>query len=132
MILVDTSVWIDYFRDANAPEVEMLDRLLGNSALGMIDLVLCELVQGIRHDSQVGAVLKELNRIYVFEACNRDLALKSATNYRRLRSLGFTPRNTIDCILATFCIENDHTLLHHDRDFDVFEKHLGLRVAHPA
>ena len=95
------------------------------------DLILAEVLQGIRDDSQFSFVLHRLADFEMFEMGGSELAIASARNYRLLRKRGITIRTTIDCLIATFCIENGHTLLHNDRDFDAFEEHLNLRVLHP-
>ncbi|MBS1813359.1 MAG: PIN domain nuclease [Acidobacteria bacterium] len=128
MILVDTSVWIDYFRDAETPEAQYLEFLLGRNVVGLVDLVLCELLRGVKTDAQARFMLSELKHAIPHQVSGTELAIKAAENFRTLRVHGFTIRSTIDCLIATYCIENEHTLLHRDRDFDAFEKHLGLMV----
>ena len=90
-----------------------------------------EVMQGIRYEAQAEKILRTLSRFEVAEIPNKRLAIAAARNYRQLRTLGITVRSTIDCIIATFCIEEKHILLHNDRDFDAFEQHLDLRVLHP-
>ncbi len=94
-------------------------------------LILCEVLQGIREDNHFAEVRDELLGFHLFEAGGKELALASALNYRALRAHGYTIRRTIDCLIATFCLQAGHELLHRDRDFDAFEKTLGLRVIHP-
>ncbi|HEX7894902.1 MAG TPA: PIN domain nuclease [Terriglobales bacterium] len=131
MVIVDTTVWIDYFRGATNPETEWLDRELSRQRLGLTDLILCEVLQGIAGDRTFELVEEELLALQVFSSGGAPMAIASARNYRKLRSRGFTVRKTIDCVIATFCIETGQQLLHRDRDFDVFENHLGLSVVHP-
>lgn len=131
MVIVDTTVWVDYLRGVDTPEVEWLDRELARQRLGLTDLILCEVLQGMASESQARRVWRELQQFEVFETGSVDLAIAAARNYRQLRSHGLTVRKTIDCLIATFCLLGDHALLHHDRDFDPFETRLGLRVVHP-
>lgn len=131
MVIVDTTVWIDYLRGTDNPETAWLDRELTNQRLGLTDLILCEVLQGIRRPDSFKAVRDALLAFEVFETGGIDLALGAALNYRTLRERGYTVRRTIDCLIATFCLEAGHTLLHRDRDFDVFEKALPLQVIHP-
>jgi len=97
----------------------------------LIDLVLCEVLQGIRDPNMFIKVRDELLTFHLFQTGGKDLAIASALNYRKLRDQGYTVRRTIDCLIASFCLEAGHELLHRDRDFDPFEKALGLRVVHP-
>jgi len=132
MVIIDTSVWVDYLRDVRTPECEWLDVEMGRQRLGLTDLILCEVLQGVRLERQFASVRDQLLRFEVFSTGGRDLAIQAAQNFRRLRTQGHTVRRTIDCLIATFCLVNDHTLLHTDRDYDPFEQSLGLRVLHPA
>ena len=128
MILVDSSVWIDYFRGDETPQVNKLEELLSTQTLAIGDLILTEVLQGFSSDKDFSEARKELTRLEVVELGGEDLAIKAAKNYRTLRKLGFTIRKTIDTIIATRCIESGYTLLHSDREFDAFETHLGLLV----
>jgi predicted nucleic acid-binding protein len=132
MIIVDTSVWIDFFAGIETLQSVWLRSVLGGPQFGLTDLILCELSQGVRDDRSFLAMRRELADLTVFDSVGEHIAVSSARNYRQLRSRGITVRKTIDCLIATFCIENDFALLHRDRDFDAFETHLGLRVIHPA
>ena len=132
MVIIDTSVWVDYLRDVRTPECEWLDVEMGRQRLGLTDLILCEVLQGVRLERQFASIRAQLLRFEVFSTGGRDLAIQAAQNFRRLRTQGHTVRRTIDCLIATFCLVNDHTLLHTDRDYDPFEQSLGLRVLHPA
>jgi predicted nucleic acid-binding protein len=127
-ILVDSSVWIDFFNDAPAPEVEILDGLLGRASIVVGDLILAEVLQGFRHDRDHDRARDALLRFPVLPMGGLDLALASAANYRALRRKGATIRKTVDCWIATFCLRENLELLHSDRDFEPFAKHLGLRV----
>jgi predicted nucleic acid-binding protein len=128
VILVDSSVWIDYFRGDETPQVNKLQALLSTHTLAIGDLILTEVLQGFSRDKDFREARKELTRLEVVELGGENLVIKAARNYRTLRKLGFTIRKTIDTIIATRCIEDGYTLLHNDADFTPFEKHLGLRV----
>jgi len=131
VIIVDTTIWIDYFRGKTNAETEWLNRELGHQTFGIADLILCEILQGVRPEAAVADVRRELQTCYLFETGGEDLAVAAAANYRKLRRHGRTVRKTIDCLIATFCITGGHLLLHRDRDYDYFEELLGLRVIHP-
>ena len=131
MIIVDTSVWIDYLANRANPHTEWLDQKVGTLSLGLTDLILCEILQGIRDEASFRRVRRELTNFPIFEAVGETLAVMSALNYRTLRSKGITVRKTIDCVIATTCLAEGHSLLHRDRDFDAFEQYLGLKVVHP-
>ena len=131
MTIVDTTVWIDYLAGTANPHTQWLDQQLNQQRLGLTDLILCEVLQGIRGDSTFARVRRDMTKFEVFATGGEALAVASAQNYRFLRAHGHTVRKTIDCLIATFCLSGGHTLLHRDRDFDLFEKHLGLRVLHP-
>ncbi len=128
MTVVDTSVWIDYFNGRATPWTDLLDRLLGAERLLMGDLILVEVLQGFRSDLDFYRARRHLESLEFRAMVGREVAIAAARNHRALRSLGVTVRKTIDTIIATFCITGDHELLHCDRDFDPFERHLGLRV----
>lgn len=128
MILVASSVWIDYFRGADTPQVRMLDGLLGNEELAIGDLILAEVLQGFDGEREFREAERVLGSLTVVELCGREIAVQAARNFRQLRKVGVTVRKTIDCVIATRCIEDGISLLHCDRDFDAFEEHLGLRV----
>lgn len=130
MILVDSSVWIDYFASADTPQVALLDSLFSTSRLLVGDLIAAEVLQGVRNDREFKLVKKTLDAFEHIDLVGYDLAVKASENYRQLRNLGFTIRKTIDTLIATSCIENRLTLLHADRDFEPFVQHLGLRVAY--
>jgi len=131
MVIVDTTVWVDYLKGASTPEVEWLDRETSRQRLGLLDLMACEVLQGLSTDEEAVRVLRHMRRFEIFQTGGIDLAVAAARNYRHLRSRGRTVRKTIDCLIATFCIEQNHALLHNDRDFDAFEELLDLQVVHP-
>jgi predicted nucleic acid-binding protein len=128
MVIIDTTVWIDYLRGTDNPEVRWLDSELQRQRLGLTDLILCEVLQGVRDKGSFDRVCEDLLKFQVFETGSIGLAIAAAQNYRQLRRRGHTIRRTIGCLIATFCLSNGHALLHRDRDFDVFEKALGLQV----
>ncbi len=129
MILVDSSVWIDYFRGVASPETDRLDRLLQDELVAIGDLILTEVLQGFDRDRDFNRAQKFLTTLTIVELGGKEIALRAAKNYRKLRGLGVTPRKTIDTIIATRCIESDLPLLYSDRDFDPFVERLGLRSA---
>ena len=132
MVIVDTSVWVDFLNDDATPHTRWLDEHLAAERLGVLDVIVCEVLQGLSTDKEAAAVLEELLRFEVFETGGLDLATAAARNYRSLRRHGKTVRKTLDCLIATFCLDGGHALLHADSDFDPFETFLGLRVIHPA
>ena len=131
MLVVDTSVWVDYFSGVKNPQTDFLDTILDNTPIIIGDLILAEVLQGFRYDPDFEKVRRVLGKFMQVSMVNPALAVQSARNYRFLRQKGITVRKTIDSLIATFCIENDHQLLHNDSDFDGYEEHLGLRVIHP-
>ena len=131
MVVIDTSVLVNYFSGRIDVKTEWLDQQNDLGQVGITDLVLTAVLQGIRDEDSLTETLNALGQFTVFDTGNRNLAINAARNYRALRKLGLTIRSTIDCLTATFCIESGHELLHSDRDFDAFEQHLGLRVLHP-
>ena len=131
MILVDSSVWIDYFRGTLTPEAKMLDTLLGNEPVATGDLILTEVLQGFRSDRDFNQARKLLTSLMVIELGGKDIAIQAARNFRALRAKGITVRKTIDAVIATRCIESGLKLLYSDRDFDPFVRYLGLRSALP-
>jgi predicted nucleic acid-binding protein len=130
VILVDSSVWIDYFRGKTTAHTETLNRLLGNEPLAIGDLILTEVLQGFDTQRDFNQAKKLLTSLDVIELGGQDIAIQAAKNFRTLRALGVTVRKTIDTVIATKCIESGYTLLHNDRDFEPFVKHLGLRTVH--
>lgn len=132
MILVDSSVWIDFFRGTATPESEQLDALLGSELLAVGDLILAEVLQGFASEPDFNRVKRLLGTLDVIDIGGYEIAVQAARNFRALRSRGVTVRKTIDTLIATRCIESDMTLLYSDRDFDPFVRHLGLRSAMPS
>lgn len=128
MILVDSSVWIDYFNGQPTLETHKLDTLLGVEPLGIGDLILTEVLRGFRSDTDYQTAKKLLLTLSVFEMLSTDLAIQSADNFRFLRKQGITVRKTADVIIATYCIEYSHSLLFADKDFLPFVTHLGLKA----
>jgi predicted nucleic acid-binding protein len=129
MVIVDTTVWINYLRGSDNPQVDWLIREMRRRRLGLTDLILCEVLQSIGEPAVFGEIRDEfLRRFDVFDTGGADMAVAAAQNYRTLRQRGHTVRKTIDCVIATFCLRTGYELLHCDRDFDVFETALGLRV----
>ena len=130
MILVDSSVWIEHFRDARSDELDCLRNALsgGGPKLAVGDLILAEVLQGFRAISQLETAIAAFEALDCVVLGGRRRAIRAAENYRLMRSKGVTVRSTIDCLIATFCIDEGVPLLHNDRDFAPFEKHLGLKV----
>ena len=128
MILVDTSVWIDYFRGAITAQTEKLDKFLGHEPLAIGDLILAEVLQGFADEREFNVARKLLTSLKVVDLGGQEVSIQAARNFRALRRLGVTVRKNIDTVIATRCIESGYDLLHNDRDFDPFAKHLGLRV----
>lgn len=129
MILVDSSVWIDFFRGKDTAQVERLDALFAKERIAVGDLIVTEVLQGFRSERAFNQARRALEAFEFVELGGRDIALKAAKNFRVLQSLGYTVRKTIDTIIATKCIDAGYSLLHADRDFEPFQAHLGLKVA---
>lgn len=129
MILVDSSVWIDYFRGTLNPESEMLDALLGSEPVAAGDLILTEVLQGFGSDRDFNQARKLFAAVPVIQLGGVDIAIHAAKHFRLLRAKGITARKTIDTIIATYCIAREIPLLYSDRDFDPFVQHFGLRSA---
>lgn len=133
MIVVDSSVWIDWFRDEDVPAVRFLDSAIEDTdAIIIGDLVLVGILQGARHDLHAAKMERFLRRFRYVALCDPNLTIKAASNFRRLRSLGVTIRKTPGLIIATYCIENDHERLQSDRDFKPFQRYLGLKLTGPG
>jgi predicted nucleic acid-binding protein len=128
MILVDSSVFIDYFNGINNWHTEELNALLGNELVITGDYILAEILQGFRNDKDFRTAKEIMQSFPCFNICNEELAIKSAENFRYLRTKGITVRKTVDLIIGTFCIENDIELLHNDRDFDPMGQYLNLKI----
>jgi predicted nucleic acid-binding protein len=129
VIVVDSSVWIDFFHGVSTPEVERLDGLLGLTPLAIGDLILVEVMQGFRTDQDVATARQLFRSLALLPMLGGSNAWKAAENYRQLRRKGITVRKTIDGIIATACIEANLPLLFSDRDFRPYVEHLGLEVA---
>ncbi len=140
MILVDSSVWVDYFRGTATPQTDKLDSLLGNEPIATGDLILTEVLQGFISDRDFNQAKKLMTSLVVVDLVGRTTAIQAARNFRMLRSLGITMRKTIDTVIATLiatliatrCIESGLPLLYSNRDFDPFVRHLGLRSMLPG
>lgn len=131
MILVDSTVWIDYFNGASTPQTDYLEMALSRQLILVGDLILAEVLQGFRDDHEFERAQRALAKFECVGMLSPVLAIQSAKNYRILRKMGINVRKTIDCLIATFCIEEQYPLLHSDRDFEPFERYLGLSVIHP-
>lgn len=128
MILVDSSVWIAYFQGLNSAAADKLDTLLGRELLAVGDLISTEVLQGFQNEADFETARRLLSSLHLVQLGGEEIAIQAARNYRKLRRLGVAVRKTIDTVIATRCIESGYELLHDDRDFDAFAKHLGLRV----
>ncbi|POZ53233.1 Ribonuclease VapC11 [Methylovulum psychrotolerans] len=128
MIMVDSSVWVDYFNGTDTLAVKKLDTLLGVQPICIGDLILAEVLQGFRHDRDYQTAKSLLGSLPIHSLLGVNMALKSAENFRKLRKQGITVRKTVDTIIATYCIENSLPLLHSDKDFLPFQQFLGLQV----
>ena len=128
MVVVDTTVWIDYVRGIDTPYTNALDHELLHNQVITGDLLIAEFLQGFHNDQDFETATEIMNSLIYFDMLGKDIAMKSAANFRFLRKKGITIRKTADVIIGTFCIEHALPLLHNDRDFDPMEKHLGLRI----
>ncbi len=131
MLVVDSTIWVDYFNGSQNPLTDYLDIILDKQLIIVGDLILAEVLQGFRTDNDFEKARREMGKFTQVAMVNPALALQSARNYRLLRHKGITVRKTIDSLIATYCIENEHSLLQKDIDFDGYEEHLGLKVIHP-
>ena len=131
MVIVDTTVWIDYLNGVDTPETEWFDEEASRQRLGLLDLMVCEILQGLSTDEEAARILRYLKRFEICDTGGVELAAAAARNYRLLRARGRTVRKTVDCLIATYCLSHGHHLLHGDRDFVAFEDLLRLRVVHP-
>lgn len=128
MVIVDTSAWVEFFNDGNRPVADLVERYLEKEMVALGDLIYCEVMQGIRsakEREEISALFLTLPR---YDMVGFRIAEKSAHNYRLLRERGVTVRKTIDVLIGTFCAENDLQLVHHDRNFDLMARHIGLKV----
>ena len=128
MILVDSSVWIDYFNGVPTVESDRLDSLLGTEPVMVGDLILTEVLQGFGSERAFNQAHRLLLTLTVIDIAGADIAIQAARNFRALRQRGVTVRKTIDCLIATRCIESGYALLFCDRDFVPFVEHLGLEA----
>ena len=128
MILVDSSVFIDYFNGINNWHTDELNALLGNELVITGDYILAEVLQGFRNDKDYKSAKEIMQSFPCFNICNEELAIKSADNFRYLRTKGITIRKTVDLIIGTFCIENEIELLHNDRDYEPMGQYLNLKI----
>ena len=129
MVVVDSSVWIDYFNGVASEETDRLDDLLGQEMVAVGDVILAEVLQGFRADADYRVARELLGSLVMVEMLGVRRALKVADHYRRLRKHGVTVRKTMDAIIASFCLNERLPLLYSDRDFDPFVEHLGLKRA---
>jgi len=128
MVVVDTTVWIDYILGLDTPYTNALDHELLNNQVITGDLLMTEFLQGFRNDRDFEVAKKIMDSLIYCDMLGKDIALKSAMNFRFLRKNGITIRKTADIIIGTFCIEHELPLLHNDKDFEPMEKYLGLQV----
>ncbi|MFB6261454.1 MAG: PIN domain nuclease, partial [Thiohalorhabdaceae bacterium] len=126
---MDASVWVDFFNGISSAETARLDELLARQPVCLGDLVLMEVLQGFRHEKDYQRARALLTAVPVFELGGQERAIRAARNFRQLRAKGVTIRKTVDCFIATFCIDHGIPLLHADRDFEPFQRHLGLQSA---
>jgi hypothetical protein len=131
MLVVDSTVWVDYFNGVKNQQTDYLYQIANKTPILIGELILAEVLQGFRDDMDFETARRIFGKFMQVEMVNPGLAVQSARNYRLLRQKGVTVRKTIDSLIATYCIENEHDLLHNDNDFDGYEKHLGLSVIHP-
>jgi hypothetical protein len=130
MVIVDSSVWIDALNGKNTLQTRWLRDALVQDGIGLTSVILSEVLRGIRFDQQFRRTRDWLLTLPVFESMPISLAVKAAENFRELQRRGITVRKTVDCFIATFCIQEGYELLHQDSDFSGFEKFLGLQVIH--
>ena len=130
VLVVDSSVWIDFFNDADNPAADLLEQLLDHGEVRLVvpDLVLFEVLRGFRLEREYRQARLLMETLSIEAAGGAEVALAAAQHYRSLRAQGVTVRSPIDVLLAAFCIENDYALLHRDRDFQAFEELRGLRT----
>jgi predicted nucleic acid-binding protein len=131
MLVVDSTVWVDYFNGVKNQQTDYLYQIANKTPILIGDLILAEVLQGFRDDTDFETARRIFGKFMQVEMVNPGLAVQSARNYRLLRRKGVTVGKTIDSLIATYCIENEHDLLHNDNNFDGYEKHLGLSVIHP-
>ncbi|WP_320121657.1 PIN domain nuclease [uncultured Sphaerochaeta sp.] len=130
MIVVDTSVWIDYVNGVHTAQTDILDKELQESRVVTGDVIMVEFLQGFRDNKQFQTARMLMNSLEYYDFVGKEMAIKAAENFRLLRKKGITVRKTIDVLIATFCIEHGFELLHNDRDFEPMKEILGLQVKH--
>jgi predicted nucleic acid-binding protein len=128
VILVDTSVWIDYFNGAENKQTESLDRILSEQTVLMGDIILTEILQGFDSDKEFQLAKQALEPLDCIHLGGKSLAIKAASNFRFLRSKGLTIRKTVDMLIGSWCIEHEVELLHNDKDFDKIATQLPLQT----
>lgn len=128
IVIVDSSVWIDALGGVSTPQTVWLNRQLEHRPVGLTSLIYCEVLQGIRSEKEFLSTQRELSQFPIIENHTAELAVQAAAHYRYLRARGITVRKTVDCLIATLCIQQGWPLLHSDRDFNGFARHLGLQV----
>jgi predicted nucleic acid-binding protein len=128
VVVVDSSVWIDFVRIGKGPQIERLMSVIDRYDVVVGDIILCEVLKGASAEPEARRLESLLLEFPIVQMCNLNLALRAGEHYRRLRAGGFTIRNTVDLLIGTYCIEHGHTLLHSDRDFDAMRDHLGLKT----
>jgi predicted nucleic acid-binding protein len=131
MVIIDSTVWIDYLRGIVSKETAWFESELKRQRFGLTDLILCEILQGVPDENIARQVLRELSLFQIYDTGGEEMAVAAARNFRLLRQRGRTVRKTIDGLIATFCLRQDFSLLHCDRDYNHFEAVLGLSVIHP-
>ncbi len=131
MRIVDTTVWIDYLRGVRNPHTDWLDANVSREPLGLTDLIFFEILQGLPGHASLARVQARMALFPVYDTGGFEMAIAAAKNYITLHGHGYTIRKSADCLIATFCIRSGYSLVHNDRDFDPFERYLGLAVMHP-
>ena len=128
MVLIDSTVWIDFFNGIKNQQTDSMSDLLENNLIYLADIVILEVLQGIRDDKLFEEIKILFGNCIILNVLNTEYAIKSANNFRYLRKKGITIRKSIDCLIATYCIENSIKLLHIDKDFQPFVEYLGLKI----
>jgi len=129
MVLVDSSVWIDYFNGKQSRATDHLDVLLSTEPVAIGDLILTEVLQGFRKDSDYETAKQLLAGVTIYDLLGTERAILAADHYRALRKKGLTVRKTSDVVIATFCIQRELPLLFSNKDFEPFVAHRGLKSA---
>jgi predicted nucleic acid-binding protein len=129
MIMVDTSVWIDFLKGANSTERQVLHELIENEEeISITGIILTEILQGIKEEKEFQTTRKYLLEFPVFEPKGTATYNEAASIFRSCRKKGKTVRSTVDCLIAAICLENDLSVFHKDRDFDIIRECAGLKV----